>query len=240
MLGDLSLWFSRRRVRGLSSVCIAGVALWAAVACGSDDSSSAATNSGGDDGGSSGSNSNGGNAGDPSSGGDGGTSSGGDGGTSSGGNGGSGGSNTPGDFSSVWQAESAELLVFDVNDPTGFQSHNIDIPTKTAGPGGGPDVELYVQFEGESRITYAYSEGDSAYYRFSEPAYSISGEFYTVQSADGSHNYSIEDGKLTENAQQAFGSTWSMMTTTTYKKIDDFPPSDWPSKVVTYEVGGAQ
>src|SRR5688572_32550590 len=165
MLGDFSLWFSRRRVRGLSSVCIAGVALWAAVACGSDDSSSASTDGAGGDGGtggSGGSNSDGGNAGDPSSGGDGGTSSGGDGGTSSGGDGGSGGSNTPGDFSSVWQAESAELIVFDVNDPTGYQSHTIDIPAKSAGPGDGRDVELYVQFEGEYRITYAYSEGDSA------------------------------------------------------------------------------
>lgn len=224
----------------MSSVCIAGVALWAAVACGSDDSSSASTDGAG--GGSGGSDSAGGSGGDPSSDGDGGTSTSGDGGTSSGGSssGGSGGSSSPGDFSSVWQAESAELLVLDANDAAGFESHTVDIPAKVAGPGDGRDVEVYVQFEGEYRITYAYSEGDSAYYRFSEPAISVSGEFYSVQSADGTHSYSIEDGKLTENAQQVFGSTWSTITTTTYKKVDDFPPSDWPSKVVTYEVGGAQ
>lgn len=236
MLGDLSLWFSRRRVRGLSSVCIAGAALWAAVACGSDDSSSSSTDGAGGDGGSGGSNSAGGSGGDPSTDGDGGTSTSGDGGTSGSG----GGSNSPGDFSSVWQAESAELMLFDANDPTGFESHTIDIPAKVAGPGDGPDVEVYVQFEGEYRITYAYSDGDPAYYRFSEPAISVSAEFYSVQSADGTHSYSIEDGKLTDIAQQGFGSMLLGTTTTTYRKVDDFPPSDWPSKVVTYEVGGAQ
>lgn len=152
---------------------------------------------------------------------------------------GGGGSSAPGDFSSVWQAESAELLFFDAANPAGLESHTIEMPAKNEAPGDGPEVELYLQFEGESRITYAYSEGDPAYYRFVEPATS-SADFYSVQSADGSHSYSIEDGKLTDNAQQIFGSAWSAFTTTTYKKVDEFPPSDWPSKVVTYESEGVQ
>lgn len=212
------------------------VALWAAVACGSDDDSSAATDGAGGDQASGGTGPSAGGSGAAGGGGEAPTGSGGDGAST----GGSGGSNTPGDFSSVWQAESSELMLFDVNDPAGVESHTLDIPAKVAGPGGGPEVELYVQFEGESRITYAYSDGDSAYYRFSEPAFSVDGEFYSVQSTDGTHSYSIDDGKLTETAQQAFGSTWSAITTTTYKKVAEFPPSDWPSKVVTYEVEGAQ
>lgn len=152
---------------------------------------------------------------------------------------GGGGSGTSGGFSSIWQAESAELMIFDVTSSAGFESHTLEMPAKMEAPGDDREVEFYLQFEGESRITYAYTDGDPAYYRFSEPAYSF-GDFYSMQTADGSHSYSIEDGKLTDTAQQSFGSTYSAITTTKYKKVDEFPPSDWPSKVVSYEMEGVQ
>ncbi|HEU5072701.1 MAG TPA: hypothetical protein VFU02_00975 [Polyangiaceae bacterium] len=201
------------------------------VACGSDDDSAASTNGGGGDQGSGGSA--GGSGGAPTDGGGGDTSTGGGGDTSTDGGG------SPGDFSSVWQAESVELMLFDAANPSNFESHTLEMPAKVEAPGDSREVELYLQFEGEYRITYAYTEGDSAYYRVSEPALSAD-DFYSVQSADGLHSYSIEDGKLTDTAQQSFGTAWSAITTTTYKKVDDFPPGDWPSKVVSYESGGAQ
>lgn len=227
MLGVLPLRFLLARNRG-ASVCITAVALWAAVACGSDDDSPTSTDGAGGDQASGGSG--------PSAGGThsaGGTSAAGGGGETSTAGGGT------GDFSAVWQAESAELMLFDAANPHDFESRTIEMPAKVQGPGDGPEVELYVQFEGEYRITYAYTEGDSAYYRLLEPALSAD-DFYSVQSADGLHSYSIEDGKLTGTAQQAFGSAWSAFVTTTYKKVDEFPPSDWPNEVVSYEVGGAQ
>src|SRR5687768_14623973 len=223
MLGASSHLFSRWRAHVASSVCIAAVAWWA-VACGSDDDSPGPT---------------GGEGGEQASGGagpsSGGTDSAGGGGVPTDGGGGSdtstggGGSDTPGDFSSVWQAESAELTFFDAQNPAGFESHMLEIPAKVEAPGDGREVELYAQFEGEFRITYAYTDGDSAYYRFLQPALSA-GDFYSVQTADGLRSYSIEDGKLTDTAQQSFGSVWSAITTTSYKKIEEFPPSDWPSK----------
>ena len=182
-----------------------------------------------------GSDSTGGSGGAPTDGGGGDTSSGGSGNSSSDGGGGSG----TGDFSSVWQAESVELMFIDAANPHDFQSHTLEMPAKVEGPDDGREVELYLQFEGEFRITYAYSEGDPAYYRFSEPAVS-SADFYSVQTASGIHSYSIEDGKLTDSAQQSFGSAWGGFTTTTYRKVDEFPPSGWPSKFVSYELGGAQ
>lgn len=205
-------------------MCITAVALWAAVACGSDDDSSASTDGGGGDQSSGGTDSAGGSGG--ATGGSGGESS-----TDGGGG--------AGDFSSVWQAESSELMLYDAANPHDFESHTVEMPAKVEAPGSSREVELYVQFEGEYRITYAYTEGDSAYYRLLEPALA-SDDFYSVQSADGFHSYSIEDGKLTDTAQQIFGSAWSSIVTTTYKKVEKFPPSDWPSKVVSYEVGGAQ
>lgn len=237
MLGTPSLWFSRRRARGAGSVCITAVALWAAVACGSDgDSPGPIEGDGGDQGSggtgpsSGGTDSTGGAGGAPTDGGGGETS------TDGGGSGG--GSSASGDFSSIWQATSAELMFIDPANAAGFESHTLEIPAKVEGPDG-REVELYLQFEGESRITYAYTEGDSAYYRFLQPASSF-GDFYSVQGTDGSHSYSIEDGKLTDIAQQSFGSAYSAITTTSYQKAEEFPPSDWPGKVVTYELEGAQ
>ena len=243
MLGTLSPWLSLRRARGAGSVFVAAAAVWAAVACSSDDDSSASNEggggdqgSGGDGGSSGGSDSNG---GSDSAGGSGGApNDGGGGDTSSGGSGGSGGSSTPGDFSSVWQADSVELLLYDATG--GIESQTVEMPAKVESPVDGREVEFYVTFEGEQRITYAYTEGDPAYYRLLETAISVSGDFYAVQSEEGSHSYSLEDGKLTEITQQSFGSAWTAFTTTTYKKVEDFPPSDWPSEVVDHEVEGAE
>src|SRR6187402_1377023 len=180
MLGVLSFWFSRRRARGAGSVCVTAVALWAAVACGSDGDSPGPTEGDGGDQGSGGTgpssggtDSTGGAGGAPTDGGGGETSTGGSG----------GGSSASGDFSSIWQATSAELMFIDPANAAGFESHTLEIPAKVEAPDG-REVELYLQFEGESRITYAYTEGDSAYYRFLQPASSF-GDFYSVQGTDG-------------------------------------------------------
>lgn len=215
------------------TVCVALAALGAAVACSSDDDSSPSPGGEGGEAGSSGA--------APSTGGRASSSGGapGDGGSgeqpAEGGN----GSGAPGDFSSVWQAASVELLFFDAANPTGFESRTFDMPAAVEGPGGGREVELYVQFEGESRITYAYTDGDPAYYRFAQPAYG-SEDFYSVSSSDGVHSYTIEDGKLVDMAQQAFGEAWGAITTTYYEKVDVFPPRGWPSKFVSYELEGAE
>ncbi|HEY6723556.1 MAG TPA: hypothetical protein VI197_05965 [Polyangiaceae bacterium] len=219
----MPLEFSHVRAR-TAGVCITAVALWAAVACGSDDDAPASTDGAG---------------GDQASGGSGQSSggthtAGGGGETSTDGGGGS------GDFSAIWQAESTELMLFDAADPSSLESHTVEVPAKVAAPGDEREVELYVQFEGEQRITYAYTEGDPAYYRILTPATRSGDEFYAVQTENGTHSYYFEDGKLIEGAQQVFGSAWSGYATTTYREVKDFPPGDWPSKAVTYEVGGAQ
>lgn len=222
MLGVLPLGFSFARARA-GSVCITAVALWAAVACGSDDDSSGSTAGAGGNQASGGSGSS-----------VGGSFAGGGGDTSTDGGGGS------GDFSAIWQAESTELMFFDAEDPGNFVSRTIDMPTRVEVPGDDREAEFYVQFEGDHRITYAHTKGDSVYYRFLTPATPSGDEYYTVIAEHGLHSYYFEDGRLVEGAQHAFGSTLSAITTTTYKQVEQFPPKDWPKKVVTYEVRGAQ
>ena len=135
MLGSLSLWFSRWRARGASSVCITAVAVWAAVACGSDGKSPSPIEgeggeqaSGGAGPASGGSDSAGGSGGAPTDGGGGDTSSNGGGGDTT--TDGGGGSGTSGGFSSVWQAESVELMFFDQANSAGFESHTLEMPAK--------------------------------------------------------------------------------------------------------------
>lgn len=219
MLRDDSFWCLFSRARAASSVCILAGALWAAVACGSDDSSGSTSGAGGDQ--SSG--------GTDSAGGNGGSS----GETSTDGGGGA------GNFSSVWRAKSVELTLYDVANPNNVQPRTFDMPTEVAGPGDAGEVEVLIQFEGEHRITYTYTEGDSAYYRLLEPAVAIE-NMYFVQGDSISHTYSIDGGKLSGVSTLAFGSAFSGFMTTTYEKVAEFPPSDWPSKVVSYEIGGAQ
>src|SRR6187455_2708118 len=134
MLGAFSPWFSRRRAPSAGSVCITAVALWAAVACGSDGDSPGPTQGDGGSGGtgpsSGGTDSTGGAGGAPTDGGGGETS-------TDGGGGSGGGSSAAGDFSSVWQAESVELLFFDAADPAGLVSHSLEMPAKTEAPDDG-------------------------------------------------------------------------------------------------------
>lgn len=229
MLG--TLWFSLRRTRGASIASITAVAVCVAVACGSDDGPSGPREGEGGERASGGAR--------PSSGGSDSSGSGGDAPVDVPTDGGSGPS-TPGDFSSVWQAESAEMMFFDPQNPAGLETHTLDIPAKVEGPGDGREVELYLRFEGEQLITYAYSDGDPVYYRFSRPAIAAD-DFYSVSSDEALHSYTIEDGKLLDTAQQSFGAVWGAFTTTTYRKVDgEFPPNDWPDQVVSYELGGAE
>ncbi len=150
-------------------------------------------------------------------------------------NGGGGDTSSPGDFSGVWRFESVEFNYVDNAAPTEPISGTASFPKTIAVPQDGREAEFLQQFVGEQLITYAYYAGDPAYYRITQSAY-MTQDSYVVDSGNTGHVFTLEDGKLIDSSVGT-SETAFILTKTIYEKLDGaFPPSDWPSESLTYEV----
>lgn len=146
----------------------------------------------------------------------------------------------PGNFSSVWQAASVEVSLYDTSNPTAAPpTQTVELPALTKEPTTGTNIELYVTFEGDKRVSYARYENTNAYYRITESAThagSGSSEMYSMMSS--SSIYTLDDGllKLTTTRQV---DTKISITRTMFRKID-FPPAGWPTEKIDYQAGDPQ
>jgi len=148
--------------------------------------------------------------------------------------------NGPGDFSSVWQPASANLYVVDTANPTGGTQQDYDLPKTLTEANSGLEVESYVAFDASHIIRYAHYQGQNVYYRTSETAI-VAGDSYITNTTQ----FSLDDGVLKqvgngvlEHTDGAPGAT-DVFITLTYAPAQ-FPPSDWPTNVITYDEDAAQ
>lgn len=135
----------------------------------------------------------------------------------------------PGDFSSVWQAASMEVTVFDPANPTEPQQRTIDVPALMKAPTTEKNVELYVTFEGDKRISYARYENTDVYYRITHSAMPF-GEGDGAQYSTENDLYTLEEGGLTQTtARESDGK--SIVVTTKFRRVA-FPPAGWPTEKI--------
>lgn len=141
----------------------------------------------------------------------------------------------PGDFSSVWQAASVELTVYDPANPTAAPSQQtVEIPALVKEPTTGSNIELYVTFEGSQRISYGRYENTNVYYRITQP-WTHAGEGSSEMYSTESNIYMVKDGVLTLlSTRVADGKNF--ISKTTFRKVD-FPPAGWPTEKIDYEAG---
>ncbi len=139
----------------------------------------------------------------------------------------------PGDFTSVWQAASAQYTYIDSANPAIPSSQTYAVPQTTFDENHGLDVEAYVGFDDTHVIRYAHYTGEDLYYRITEAA---------TQSADtyiaDNSNFTLQDGALVEYSSSA-GGTQTLVAITTYS-VATFPPSTWPTDVVDYDTSANQ
>lgn len=138
----------------------------------------------------------------------------------------------PGDFSSVWQAASMEVTVFDPANPTTPAQRSIQVPALFKAPTTSTNVELYVTFEGDKRISYARYESSNVYYRITHPATHF-GDGDSAQYATDGALYTLENGLLTATSAHESASK-SIVAKTTYRRVA-FPPAGWPTEKIDHE-----
>jgi len=125
----------------------------------------------------------------------------------------------PGDFSSVWQADSAQI-----QSTSGGLPQSYKVPATLHDNNVGLDLEYFVAFDDTHVIHYAHYQGESLYYSIRETA-THTGAAYVTKTAQ----FFLQNGSLTE-----LNSLSTVVTTTVYR-VASFPPSSWPTTVIKYE-----
>jgi hypothetical protein len=157
-----------------------------------------------------------------------------DGGGGSTANGGSSGSGQTGDFGSIWKAVSGDVAVIDNASPSAPQSAHVDIPSTNVNGATGEAVDAYLKFEGDTLVTYAWSEGDQFYHRIREAGQADATSFTPLSSAGASliRSYTLDHGVLTCTGIQTVGDQAIYLTTTYAAYTGTFPPPSWPKTMV--------
>lgn len=156
-----------------------------------------------------------------------------------------GGSGRPGDggepndpdarFDSIWRYARGEITYIDTANPTAFEPAPFEFPDTFEVPGQERPLELYLQLTGETLVTYAYYENEAAYYRILQHA-SMADDSYFVSLGATVQLYTLKNGKLIQTTQGGHDTALILAETTLERYDGTFPPSHWPSEVVTFDV----
>jgi len=153
----------------------------------------------------------------------------------SGNNGGRSSSGAKGNFDSVWHASNGTVAVVPVNGAFPKEV-DVDLPDKIMHPDYETDVEIFEQLQGETLVVFAHFDGSEVYHRLRFPLTSFGTSSLTwITTSGASAVYSLESGRLKRTMTQQT-ETEIMLSTTYYDAYSgDFPPEDWPSKVLDVE-----
>ncbi len=143
-------------------------------------------------------------------------------------------SSGPGDFTSVWRADTVEILIQDTENPTGLPSNKTyDVPTTLLDANVGAEVESFIAFDATHLIRYAHYEGTDSYYRITQPG-TLAEDVFVASTS----NFLLEDGELSQTSIAQDGT--QLLIITTHFEVAQFPPSNWPSAVITYDAEAGQ
>lgn len=136
----------------------------------------------------------------------------------------------PGEFGDYWKRRTVEMTIIDATNPTGFKQETIELPDRIANPVDGRELDVYIQIKDDKRYTYALFEGDQVYYRMTTPLLETD-DAYFDSSGGETQIYELEDGVLKDTRITAVD-TYSLTSASTYERVAEFPPSDWPAEML--------
>jgi hypothetical protein len=107
------------------------------------------------------------------------------------------------------------------------------IPSTTPFPEDGRDTDVVEQIAGNKLVTYAFIAGNPGYFRVEQPLQQA-GTVATlsISQLPATEIFQIMNGQLVAEVTVTLGATQTI-TTTTFAKLDSFPPSAWPALAVT-------
>ena len=139
----------------------------------------------------------------------------------------------PGTIDSIWQRASAHLTAIDsAASPPSFADETVDLPPARASDEfGGQQVQSFQQIKDDTLVTYFFKEGDTVYYRATEPLTRVD-TIYATGAAQPARVYELVKGQLVETFTYTLGTAIVANETTFTAYTGSFPPKSWPTKAI--------
>lgn len=139
----------------------------------------------------------------------------------------------PGTIDSIWQRASAHLTAIDsAASPPSFTDETVALPpTRASEEFGGDQVQSFQQIKDDTLITYFFKEGDTVYYRATEPLTHVD-PIYATSGTEPARLFELVKGQLVETFSYTLGTAIIANETTFTAYAGSFPPKSWPTKAI--------
>jgi hypothetical protein len=133
-----------------------------------------------------------------------------------------------------WKRQSSTILVLNNGVPATLgPTASFPIPPTTPFPDDGRDTDVVEQIVGDKLVTYAFIAGNPGYFRVEQPLQQAGGvATLSISQLPATEIFQITNGQLVAQVSLTLGATQTIATTT-FAKLDTFPPSGWPTLAVT-------